>query len=81
MFLTTNRVSQFDEVILSMIHLMLRYVDLGQEARTTIWKHFPHRARTFKGATEIKAEELRRLVAGKFNGRQGSSPTVHLESP
>jgi hypothetical protein len=81
MFLTANQVSQFDEVILNRIHLMLRYDGLGQEARTTIWKHFPNRARTFKGAAEIKPEELRRLVAGKFNGRQVSLPTVRLESP
>ena len=36
MFLTTNRVAQFDEAILTRIHLMLRYDDLNQAARTTI---------------------------------------------
>ena len=29
MFLTTNRVSEFDEAILTRIHLMLRYDDLS----------------------------------------------------
>src|SRR5450432_3221982 len=82
MFLTTNRVSQFDEAILTRIHLMLRYDKLDQAARTTIWGHFLDRARTFKGPAEIKPEELSRLVAVKFNGRQVSLPIlVHLESP
>jgi hypothetical protein len=30
MFLTTNRVSEFDKAILTRIHLMLRYNDLDQ---------------------------------------------------
>jgi hypothetical protein len=81
MFLTTNRVSQFDEAILTRIHLMLRYDKLDQAARTTIWGHFLDRACTFKGPAEIKPEELSRLVTVKFNGRQVSLPIVHLESP
>jgi SpoVK/Ycf46/Vps4 family AAA+-type ATPase len=40
MFLTTNRVSEFDEAILTRIHLMLRYDNLDQAARTTIWGDF-----------------------------------------
>jgi hypothetical protein len=81
MFLTTNRVSQFDEAILTRIHLMLRYDKLDQAARTTIWGHFLDRACTSEGPAEIKPEELSRLVTGKFNGRQVSLPIVHLESP
>jgi SpoVK/Ycf46/Vps4 family AAA+-type ATPase len=81
MFLTTNRVSEFDEAILTRVHLMLRYDHLNQVARTTIWGHFLDRARTFKGPAEIKPKELSRLVTVKFNGRQVSLPIVHLESP
>jgi SpoVK/Ycf46/Vps4 family AAA+-type ATPase len=80
MFLTTNRVSEFDEAILTRVHLMLRFDDLNQVARRTIWGHFLDRARTFKGPAEIKPEELDRLVTVKFNGRQVSLPIVHLES-
>jgi hypothetical protein len=40
MFLTTNRVSRFDEAILTRIHLMLRYDDLNQAGRMTTWRHF-----------------------------------------
>ena len=32
MFMTTNRASQFDEAVLSRIHLMLRYENLGTDA-------------------------------------------------
>jgi hypothetical protein len=81
MFLTTNRVAQFDEATLSRIHLMLRYDDLNQAARTTIWGHFLDRACTSEGPAEIKPKELSRLVAVKFNGQQVSLPIVHLESP
>jgi hypothetical protein len=62
MFLTTKQVSQFGEAILTRIHFMLRYDDLNQAARATIWGHFLHRARTFKGPAEIKPEELSRFV-------------------
>ena len=36
MFLITNRVSDFDEAILSRIHLMLEYDELGVDVRTQI---------------------------------------------
>ena len=36
MFLTTNRVSEFDEAILTQIHLMLRFDELDSKARKNI---------------------------------------------
>jgi len=36
MFLTTNRVSQFDIAILSKVHLMFKYDDLSKAARRQI---------------------------------------------
>jgi ATPase family associated with various cellular activities (AAA) len=81
MFLTTNRVSQFDDAILTRIHLMLRYEELKQAARTKIWGHFLDRACTSEGPAEIKPEELSRLATGTFNGRQVSLPIVYPESP
>ena len=80
MFLTTNQVSEFDEAILTRVHLMLRYDHLNQEVRTTIWGNFLDRACTFKGPVEIKPEELSHLVTVKFNGWQVSLHIVHLES-
>ena len=70
MFLTTNRVSDFDEAILSRIHLMLKYEKLGLSARSQIWKHFLHRARTSQGAAVIARKDMERLVATELNGRQ-----------
>src|SRR5271163_4464933 len=53
LFLTTNRVSEFDEAILSQIHIMLRYYDLDREARRDIWTNFLKRAHTRQGAATI----------------------------
>jgi SpoVK/Ycf46/Vps4 family AAA+-type ATPase len=68
MFLTTNRVSEFDDAILSRIHIMLRYNDLDVNARKTIWKQFLDIAS--QGSTVISPGEINRLVANKLNGRQ-----------
>ncbi|KAF2174780.1 hypothetical protein K469DRAFT_613315 [Zopfia rhizophila CBS 207.26] len=54
MFLMTNRVSEFDEAILSRIHLMLRY----------------NESRTSYGALDIHDQEMERLVSSKLNRRQ-----------
>ena len=69
-FLTTNRVSLFDDAILSRIHLMLQYDDLNSDARRQIWRFFLHRACTSGKAADICSEELERLACSKINGRQ-----------
>jgi hypothetical protein len=70
LFLATNRVSEFDETILSRIHLMLRYDDLDIEARKKIWKQFLDRAHTLQGSANISRAEVNRLASSKLNGRQ-----------
>ena len=40
MFLTTNRVEQFDPAFKSRIHLAMRYKDLTEEARVEVWRNF-----------------------------------------
>src|SRR4051812_3395039 len=40
LFLTTNRVSTFDDAFQSRIHVALRYHDLDQDTRLAIWKAF-----------------------------------------
>ena len=70
MFLTTNRVSDFDNAILSRIHLMLKYHELGVAVRSQIWEHMLHRAHTSTGGAVITRKELERLAAMEFNGRQ-----------
>jgi SpoVK/Ycf46/Vps4 family AAA+-type ATPase len=70
LFLTTNRVSEFDEAILSRIHLSLRYNNLSMEARKQIWVNFLKQASTHKGAANISYKELESLVKPELNGRQ-----------
>lgn len=40
LFLTTNRVGQFDDAFMSRIHVILRYEALGLEDRRKIWEGF-----------------------------------------
>ncbi len=70
MFLTTNRVSNFDDAILSRIHLMLKYHELGVGVRSQIWEHMLHRAHTSKGGAVVTRNEIGRLATTDFNGRQ-----------
>jgi SpoVK/Ycf46/Vps4 family AAA+-type ATPase len=46
MFLTTNRVTQFDVAILIRIHVMLKYDDLSKDAGKTVWAQFIKTAKT-----------------------------------
>lgn len=46
LFLTTNLVYQFDEVILNRIQIVMKYKDLDREARRTIMIHLLERAST-----------------------------------
>jgi hypothetical protein len=70
MFLTTNRVAEFDEAILTRVHLMLRFDELDSKSRRSIWNTFLNRANTSKGPADIKPSELERLIEVKLNGRQ-----------
>ena len=76
MFLTTNRVPEFDPAILSRIHLMLRYDNLSRYARNRIWGRFLSRANTPYGDADIKNDELDRLTSSQINGRQVMSPYI-----
>ncbi len=69
MFLTTNRVSQFDEAILSRVHITLRYDDLDKDTKEQIWEQFLDRANTSQGPANVSRSELKSLTAGKYNGR------------
>jgi SpoVK/Ycf46/Vps4 family AAA+-type ATPase len=68
LFLTTNRVSQFDEAILSRIHIMHRYEDLTKDARRQVWRNFL----SSSGDAAVTDKELEELVIYKLNGRQES---------
>ena len=68
LFLTTNRVAQFDEAILSRIHLLLRYEDLTRVARRQVWRNFLSRVAT----SSLIEKELEELAISPLNGRQVS---------
>jgi SpoVK/Ycf46/Vps4 family AAA+-type ATPase len=70
LFLTTNRVSQFDGAILSRINLIVKYDDLSKAAGRKIWQQFLEKATTSQGPASVKSKELDLLVNSKLNGRQ-----------
>ena len=72
MFLTINHVRNFDEVILSRIHLMLKYHELHVGVRSQIWKHMLHRAHTSQEEAIIALKNMERLIITTFNDRQVS---------
>lgn len=72
LFLITNRVSDFDEAILSRIHLKIKYDELTKEARREIWKCFLSKAPTHQGASIVDERDLERLASMKLNGRDVS---------
>ncbi|KAG0645018.1 26S proteasome regulatory subunit [Hyphodiscus hymeniophilus] len=69
-FLTTNRVAQFDEAILSRVHLTLRYDVLDRETKTKIWTQFLNRSPTAQGLHTVSSKQLEGLVSHRLNGRQ-----------
>jgi hypothetical protein len=70
MFLTTNRIAEFDPAILSRIHVMLRYGDLTKDAGKKVWELFIRKANISQGPANISVAELKLLVNSKLNSRQ-----------
>ncbi|KAK6507841.1 hypothetical protein TWF481_006263 [Arthrobotrys musiformis] len=68
LFLTTNRVSTFDDAFQSRIHVALRYSKLEPDAREQIWRNFI--TRIDKRETNIVEEDYKELSAIDLNGRQ-----------
>ncbi|KAJ5100784.1 ATPase AAA-type core [Penicillium angulare] len=70
LFLTSNRGIQFDDAILSRIHLMIKYKALSREFRRDIWSTFLARARTVQGPAMTEEQDLRQLEVLDLNGRE-----------
>jgi hypothetical protein len=68
--LTTNRLAQFDEAILSRIHLTLKYDVLNKTIKEKIWTQLINRSPTAQGPAKIAPKELDDLVRNQLNGRQ-----------
>ncbi|KAI0852333.1 P-loop containing nucleoside triphosphate hydrolase protein [Daldinia vernicosa] len=67
LFLTTNRVSTFDDAFTSRIHVPLRYSKLSEDSRLTIWRNFCNRV---PGGVDITDKEMSLLAKHELNGRQ-----------
>ncbi|RKF81521.1 hypothetical protein GcC1_025002 [Golovinomyces cichoracearum] len=78
LFLTTNRVETFDDAFQSRIHIALRYGELSNKARFSVFKMFLERAQAL-GDNEtlpFTEEELNVLSRQNLNGRQIKN-TIH----
>ena len=70
MFLTTNRLRDFDDAMQSRIHLAFRYSSLGVGTRKGIWDTFLKKAITARGEADYSDENLDDLASHDLNGRQ-----------
>ncbi|KAI1129276.1 P-loop containing nucleoside triphosphate hydrolase protein [Nemania abortiva] len=71
MFLTTNRVSDFDAAFESRIHLAIDYPSLSLESRLHVWKTFLGlQGDSTRYASKLKEEHLEILAKYDLNGRQ-----------
>ncbi|KAJ6038269.1 uncharacterized protein N7446_005079 [Penicillium canescens] len=70
LFLTSNRGIQFDDAILSRIHLTIEYENLTREFRRDLWSTFLSKACTMQGPAVVEEYDLRRLESLTLNGRE-----------
>ncbi|KAI0816925.1 P-loop containing nucleoside triphosphate hydrolase protein [Trametes gibbosa] len=68
LFLTTNRITTFDEAFLSRIHVALHYTDLDVATKVQIWRAFLRKAGVADG--KLSDELVMRLAKREVNGRQ-----------
>jgi hypothetical protein len=73
LFLTSNRGIQFDDAIISRIHLIIKYKDLSRKFRRDLWSTFLARARTVQGPAMTEERDLQRLERLELNGREVGS--------
>lgn len=67
LFLTTNRVSTFDDAFKSRIHIPIRYTDLDVASRLKIWRSFCSKV---PGGVDISDAQYETLAEHDLNGRQ-----------
>ncbi|KAK4444618.1 AAA family ATPase [Podospora aff. communis PSN243] len=67
LFLTTNRITTFDDAFKSRIHVPLKYTNLSTASRLTVWRNFLAKVDGYS----VSDEEMRLLSEeGRLNGRQ-----------
>lgn len=62
LFLTTNRVGQFDDAFISRIHVVLRYKRLSLEDRKQIWEGFFDKLETERGTKIRTTKQAKKYV-------------------
>ncbi|KAL2270781.1 hypothetical protein VTJ83DRAFT_152 [Remersonia thermophila] len=77
LFLTTNRVTAFDDAFKSRIHIPIRYTDLTTESRRAIWRNF---CNLVPGGVDIDDKGLDKLAESDLNGRQIKNAVKAAES-
>ncbi|KAG7293611.1 hypothetical protein NEMBOFW57_003665 [Staphylotrichum longicolle] len=77
LFLTTNRVTTFDDAFKSRIHIPIRYTDLTVESRKTIWRNF---CGMVPGGVDVDEKGLTMLAEMDLNGRQIKNAIKAAES-
>ncbi|CAG7951484.1 unnamed protein product [Penicillium salamii] len=70
LFLASNRGIQFDDAIISRIHMIIEYKNLTREFRKDLWSTFLSKACTTQGPAIVEEHELRRLEYLALNGRE-----------
>ncbi len=72
LFLTTNRVQTFDPAFQSRIHVALRYGELTNQAKKSVWKAFIEKVVAIEGVEveNFSDEDYERLARRNLNGRQ-----------
>lgn len=68
MFLTTNRITAFDDAFQTRIHLALRYDSLDKTARRMVWSNFLERILPAKVALDME-KDVDQLAELEMNGR------------
>jgi hypothetical protein len=77
LFLTTNRVDNFDDAFVSRIHVVMQYERLSEKSRSRIWVQFLDKLEAERGDTLEIPRSARRFVqddrairAVPWNGRE-----------
>ncbi|KAF2468237.1 P-loop containing nucleoside triphosphate hydrolase protein [Lindgomyces ingoldianus] len=70
MFLTTNRVEQFDLAVKSRIHLTLKYSRLSEASRRALWHDFLQTGSSGSNLNHFDDRLLDELASHDLNGRQ-----------
>ncbi|PBK66242.1 P-loop containing nucleoside triphosphate hydrolase protein [Armillaria solidipes] len=79
LFLTTNRISSFDEAFLSRFSIAIKYRELDRAGRYVVWRKFLEMAGSTivedrmvsveKGSSSVSQVDLEKLSLKNFNGR------------